>query len=257
MYDDNDTDNASWCPDDAPGATVHVCPECRDLMYDVLAAHRRVLDQPEPAQPPAWVDAMRWLDAHCGGREAVLRLDTLPLSGPLPAVPDGEPEVLERFGAIAELLDTAATRFFDGPEGEVRLALRRALALATRRRGSLLTSERAVRAALGVVWAVGKANGLLHPIGVVTERTMREFLGSDASASPVGRKVQTAIRGAYSWADGDRPTWRWPAVADGLVPLGQPGLLTAHTRSLLLEVRERALQEAAVNPWPLPGEGAA
>ncbi|UDY23813.1 hypothetical protein [Nocardioides sp. Kera G14] len=239
-----------------PAGTVHLCPECRDLMYDVLSAQRRVLDTPARIDPPDWVAAMNWLDAHCGGRQAVLTLTAAPLSGPLPGLPGGlEQAELERYLAVAELLDAAAERFFGGSGGEVHLALRRALVLLAERRSAVLTAERAVRTALGVVWTVAKANGLLHPTTALTEKTVREFLGSDAAASPVGQKIRTALRSAYSWADGDRPTWRWPSMerpADALTPLGQPGLLTAHTRSRLLEVRERALQAAGTEPWPLP-----
>ncbi|MFT4262631.1 MAG: hypothetical protein QM572_04565, partial [Nocardioides sp.] len=205
--------------------TVHLCPECRDLMYDVLAAQRRVLDAPACAEPPAWVGAMEWLDAHCGSRQAVLTLTREPLTGPLPEPPiDLDAAGGARFRAIAELLDAVSERFYDGPGGEVRLALRRALLLGFERRPGVFAGERPARAALGVVWAVAKANGLLHPTTALTERTVREFLGSDAAAAPVGRKVQTALRSVYSWSGSDRPGWRWPAAggpADSLAPLGQ------------------------------------
>jgi hypothetical protein len=176
----------------------------------------------------------------------------------MPTVPDDlSPEEIERYVEVAAVLDAASDRFFAGRDGEIALALRRALLLVAVRRPGLLTSERPVRCALGVIWVIAKANGLLHPTTSLTERTVREFPGSDASANPVGTKVRTAIRSVYSWTDGDQPTWRWPSVpADGRTPLGQPGLLTGQTRALLSAVRERAMQAMATEPWP-PSEAAA
>lgn len=138
-------------------------------------------------------------------------------------------------------------QFFDAEAG---VALRRALLLAFERRpGVVMSAKTPSLLALGVVWAVGHANGLLRPLGVVTETELRRYLTLTASGSSIGTKVRDALAGPYRWEPVARP-WAYAGRrARDLEPLGHVDLLVSGTRRQLLEVRDRALAaRAAANP---------
>ena len=239
MYDDSL--DSPWEARPVAGTYLHLCPECRDLMAAVVAGPRSfTVAAPEP---PDWERALSWLDAQCGGREAVLVLGDRPLDGAAPTPPDGlAPAQIELFNAVSQLLVTAGERFFTP---EFALACQRALVLVFVQRPGVAWGQRPGSVAHGVVWAVARANGLLYPTGIVSDRSLREFFDSRQSGSATGRKVQVAARSLFSWSEPRNDDWRWPIERAPLDPLGHPGLLVAAVRTRLIEVRERALQEAA------------
>ena len=243
MYDDNPGDY----PGDDRDRTVHLCPDCRDLMGSVVALARRL---PEPAPEPDWSRALRWLDALCGGREAVLALDAVPLAGEieptaglaaeLPA--EERADRLQRLESCLTLLDATARRFF---EEEAGVAFARALLRVHEREPGVVTGARsATLLALGVVWAVGHANGLLYPRGVVTEKELKGYLNVNQSGSTVGYQVRDALVGPYTWQS-ERQPWgyRMPSSSRELEPLGHADLLVSATRRQLIAVRDRALAD--------------
>lgn len=217
---------------------LHLCRECRDLMSAAVRAGERLAARPPE---PDWARALRWLDRHCGGRDAVLALDDAPLAGS-PALPDDLEDLpRQRLGSLIAVLDGVACEFFDEEAG---IALSRAvLRVFERAPGIVLGTQRSAQVALGVVWAVGHANGLLHPIGAVTERPLKDRLGATQSGSTLGRRVQSALTGPYRWSDVSRPLRYGGYSARDLEPLGHPDLLVSPTRRRLIEVRDRALAD--------------
>src|SRR4051794_30778698 len=178
---------SSWYGDGRPepDQLVHLCPECRELMGAVVSLSRRLTALPPE---PDWAQALRWLDSVCGGREAVLAIDARPLADDGRGIPDGVPtEHRQRLESGLALLDAPARRFFDDEAG---IALRRGLLRLYERAPGVVTGARsASQLALGVLWAVGHANGLLHPRGTVTEKELKPYLNATQSASTVGHKV--------------------------------------------------------------------
>ncbi|WP_300680797.1 hypothetical protein [Nocardioides sp.] len=242
MYDD--TTDSSLCGVTTRDPFLHFCPQCRDLMAQVLDGPR--VTEVAPPQPPDWERALGWLDAQCGGREAVLALHDRPWDGPAPGAPAGlPPQQRELFAATAAALLTAGERLFTP---EFTLACLRALVLVFAQRPGLTVDQRPGGLAHGVAWAVGRANGLLYPSGIVTDRTLRECFDSRQAGSSTGRKVQVAVRSLFSWSEPRADDWRWPVDRAPLEPLGSPALLVAGVRCRLIEVRERALHEAALAP---------
>jgi hypothetical protein len=240
MYDDSTNPPLDRRP--VTGSYLHLCPECRDLMAAVVEGPRSFTVA--PPEPPDWERALRWLDAQCGGREAVLTLGERPLEGAPPAAPPGSsPEQVELVGEVGERLDAVGARFFTP---EFALACRRALTLVLLQRPGLAVGQRPAVLAHGVTWAVGRANGALYPTGVVSDRSLRELFDSGQAGSGMGRKVQVAVRSLFDWSEPRVDDWRWPVDRAPLDPLGHPSLLVSGVRRRLIEVRERALREAAL-----------
>ena len=203
-------------------------------------------DPPPPRRPPepALHERVRgWLVDVCGSPAAVDglttdRLGPCDLDGPSPA---GGPECRERVHAVAELLDDLADRFF---EPEVADAFRRALAALWREDPLTITRPASTTAlAGGVAWAVGKANGLYSPVGVVRVRTIQDTLGMSSGPSSLGRPVAAALRGFRGrlLVDG----WRRPVEVPDLLPLGRTDLLVGPVRERLVRIRDRAAAAAA------------
>jgi hypothetical protein len=241
MYDDDYYPAAvsSWYGDrqPSPDEVIHLCPECRDLMADVV---RHARDLPAPRPEPDWSRAMRWLDSVCGGREAVLALDAAPLRDDGRTIPAGVPEAhRQRLDSCLTLLDGAARRFFDQEAG---VALERGLLRLYDRAPGVVTGARSASLlTLGVLWAVGHANGLLHPRGPVTEKELKPYLNATQSGSTIGTKVRDALAGPFEWRSVARPRTYGSGQARDLEPLGHPDLLVSAVRRQLVEVRERAL----------------
>ena len=229
---------SSWYADQrpAPGELVHLCPECRDLMSEVV---RHARELPTPVPEPDWSRALRWLDAVCGGREAVMAFGTAPLSAAGLDLPEGLPaDHRQRLESCLTLLDATARRFFDPEAG---IALRRGLLrLHERAPGVVVGTRSASLLTLGVVWAVGHANGLLFPRGVVTEKELKPYLNASQSGSTIGARVRDALVGPFAWTRSERP-WTYGGQGRDLEPLGHLDLLVSAVRRQLLEVRERAL----------------
>ncbi|SFC17773.1 hypothetical protein SAMN04487968_104152 [Nocardioides terrae] len=248
MYDDyDDYDDyggreaagaSSWYGDRRPDReeVVHLCPECRDLMGAVVGYARSL---PEPRREPDWSRALRWLDSVCGGRDAVLGLDTVPLADDGLELPDGlPPGHRQRLESCLVLLDATARQFFDEETG---IALRRGLVRLHERAPGVVTGTRSASLlTLGVVWAVGHANGQLFPRGVVTEKELKPYLNATQGGSTIGAKVRDALAGPFGWSPVDRP-WSYGGQSRDLLPLGHADLLVSSVRRQLLGVRERAL----------------
>lgn len=242
MNDDYDyyaTAVSSWYDDRQPSSeeVIHLCPECRDLLGDVVRYARNL---PTPRPEPDWSRAMCWLDSVCGGRRAVLALDTAPLCDDGRTIPDGAPaEHRQRLDSCLTLLDATTRRFFDEEAG---VALRRGLLRLYERQPGVVTGARsASQLTLGVLWAVGRANGLLYPRGTVTEKELKPYLNASQSGSTVGSKVRDALRGLFDWTPVDRPWTYGDYQPRDLDALGHADLLVSDLRRQLVEVRERAL----------------
>lgn len=247
MYDDPTYPGPYDYPyDEAPllDETVHLCPECRDLMSRVV---RVVEAMPRPEPEPDWSCALRWLDGICGGRPSVLALDAAPLTdltGPTSSGQEPTDVEAERLEATAATLDTLAADLFSP---EARVAFRRGLRRAHERQPGLVMAARSVEVlAHGVVWTVGHANGLLWPIGSVKEKDLRLALGTTQAGSTFGARVERALAGPYDWDSTPRP-WRYGGSGGSrdLKALGHADLLVSGLRQQLVEVRDRALSAAA------------
>lgn len=196
---------------------------------------------PPPPPPPVHVQVLDWLAEVCGGPEAVATLDTAPLTRPAPLPPDVPDRSSEELlTAVGELLDGVAEVWFDE---ETSAAFRRALhgvwtedPLVARRSGSP-----AILAG-GICWAVGKANGLFHPLGTRRVGRVQEHFGLPSGLSGKGNEVALALRGFRG-----RSLERWgrPYGVPDLLVTGRTDLLLAATREQLIRVRDRATAAAA------------
>lgn len=249
-YDGYAPDPSSWYGEQRPdrAAVAHLCPECRDLMSEVVRSARSLA---EPPREPDWSRALRWLDAVCGGRDAVLAFDTAPLVDDGPGLAEGlPPEHRQRLESCLVLLDATARQFFDDETG---IALRRGLLRLYERAPGVVTGARSASLlTLGVVWAVGHANGALFPRGVVTEKQLKPYLNATQGGAAIGGRVRDALAGPFGWGPVERP-WAYGGQPRDLQPLGQVDLLVSSVRRQLLGVRERALaaqvrEEAASGP---------
>jgi hypothetical protein len=233
---------SSWYadPQPRPEEMVHLCPECRDLMSAVVSAARAL---PPPPPEPDWSRALHWLDSVCGGRDAVLAFDTAPLVDDGGDLPEGlPPGHRQRLESCLVLLDATARQFFDEEAG---IALRRGLLRLYERAPGVVTGARSASLlTLGLVWAVGHANGLLFPRGVVTEKELKPYLNANQGGSTIGSKVREALAGPFTWRTADRP-WGYGGQPRDLQPLGHVDLLVSSVRRQLLGVRERALAAQA------------
>jgi hypothetical protein len=184
-----------------------------------------------------------WLVDVCGSAGAVdgltaARLETCDLDEPSPA---GGPECRERVHEVADLLGDLADRFF---EPEVADAFRWGLVALWREDPPMITRP-ASSAALagGIAWAVGRANGLYSPGGVVRVGIIQRTLGLSSGPSTLGRPVAAALRGfrGRPLADG----WGRPAELPDLLPLGRTDVLVGAVRAQLARIRDRAAAAAA------------
>jgi hypothetical protein len=192
---------------------------------------------PEP-QVPTHERALRWLDDLCGGRDAVLALDTHPLADDgrdLPEAPTRQGQ--SRLAAVAELLDAVAQRWFDV---ETSHALRAALLTVWEREPEVvLDAATAAHVAGGICWAVGKANALFRPQGELTMGGVKQALALHATISTYGKVVQRALVG---YRDPSSQGWWRPDDVPDLLALGHPDLLLGSVRRRLVRVRGRALE---------------
>lgn len=191
----------------------------------------------EPPKPPYDV-MLGWLETLAGGRAALDALDTTPLTAEgldLP-VEDLDLRARHRLEASAALLEAAGERCFDE---ETCVALRRGLLLVWVAEPAVILGGRsAAHTAGGICWAVGKANGLYGPAGVVTQARVQEALALTTPISGPGPAVQRALQGFL-------PHQLRPVTGPDLLPLGHPELLTSSTRRLLVRLRDRAREAKA------------
>lgn len=196
---------------------------------------------PRPPDPPTHEKVRSWLAEICGSPAAVAALDTEPLDEPvldLSRLPDRPAE--ERVAAAAVLLDDLAERQFDAETGR---AFRTALAvLAVEDPESVTRPTSPAHLAGGVCWAVGKANGLFHPVGRRRLGVVQDALGLAGGLSSQGNPVGLALRG-FRGRGVDR--WARPAGVPDLLAVGRTDVLVAATRERLVRLRERADAAAA------------
>lgn len=203
------------------------------------------LDQerrPRPAPPPvpAHVRVMQWLDGLVGGREALLALDdrSVPDVGP-PPIEDAEARAA--YDAVAEQLDRVATTYFDE---EVRLVLAAALRAVWEAGPALVTGRPANQVAGGLLWVVGRANQLFA--GGLTQTSMQRELWLKPTLSQCGQRLGHVLRGVDLY---DAPR---PHQCPDLKSFGNPDLLTAATRRLVMRWRDQALAASRSGVLP-PG----
>lgn len=197
----------------------------------------RPVAPPAPPPPPRHERAQQWLADVCGGRAAVAALTAAPLTDDAIDLPTEYDERAgrERMESTAELLDAVAERCFDT---ESSFAFRHALLALWAEEPEVVTRPAsASNLAGGICWAVGKANGLFHPVGSLRVGRVQEALALRSPASAYGTAVAGALRGFRGL--GTDPWGRPPGVPD-LLPLGRPDLLLGVTRERLVRVRERA-----------------
>lgn len=197
---------------------------------------------PPPPIPPLHARVLDWLADVCGSPAVVAALD----ADPLPALPDGTPRELpdrtteEQLSTTADLTDLVADRWFDE---ETSYAFRTALRILWD--DDPLTVQRSQSPAVlagGLCWAVGKANGLFHPVGTRRVGTLQETLALTGGASGKGNEIAAALRG-FRGHRLDR--WGRPSGVPDLLALGRPELLVSATRAQLIRLRERAEVAAA------------
>ncbi|GAA4702058.1 hypothetical protein GCM10023349_19040 [Nocardioides conyzicola] len=199
---------------------------------------------PPPAPPPAPVHEQvhTWLTVVCGGRDAVDALTARPLDDGAIDLPVEYPQPADRqrMEATAELLDSVAARFFDP---EMSYAFRHALlSLWADDPEAVTRATTAAHLAAGVCWAVGKANGVFHPVGTHRVGTIQDAFALRSPASAYGNVVAGTLRGFLPRAD----RWARPPGVPDLEPLGRPDLLLGATRARLVRIRDRARAAGAV-----------
>lgn len=196
-----------------------------------------VCHHPEP-RPPAHVQVIGWLCGLVGGP---VELDALIEERPVgETLVLGDPEDATAFGAVGAHLDRVGGLFFDA---EVTAVLQRALALLwTGDPGLVRGPTPANEVAAGVVWVVGRANGLFG--GGLTQTTIQRELWVKQPLATSGQRVSRVLRGIDLFA-GTRP----PQAPD-LRGFANAALLTPATRRTLIRWRDqaRAAEPALVLP---------
>ncbi|GAB6986047.1 hypothetical protein [Nocardioides pyridinolyticus] len=196
---------------------------------------------PAPPPPPPHERAATWLAAVCGGREAVESLDGDPLTDDAIDLPV-EYELTswrQRMESTAEILDSVAGRLFDA---ETSFAFRHALlALWADDTENVTRPVSPAHLAGGICWAVGRANGLFHPVGPRRVGATQVAFGLRTPLSGPGNAVAAALRGFRPQAD----PWGRPTGAPDLLALGRPDLLLGATRERLLRLRTRVREAEA------------
>lgn len=182
---------------------------------------------------PRHVQALHWLDAVAGGREALLAMTASPVALPrlrdhLDPIAD-EPWLVadELLGDLREALLTA----------DLAAPLRECLLLVRDRLPELAERMTPARVAAGVAWVVGKANAAIGPEGPLTQVRIADHLGT-TSLNACGNQVLGHVR-RIGW----HATRPWESNAPGLLAVGRVELLSASVRRDLVELRDRSLAE--------------
>jgi len=210
------------------------CDDCRrpdhDPLYErVLNVIERLEQELERPRVKEYDRALTWLAAICGGPEAVLRLDAVPLHGPVPLPAD------ERVEQVAELLHQLARELFDD---ETAVAFRHGLARLWEIDPGLVRSPvSASYVASGLAWAIGQANGVVGPEHRVTASRLKYQLDTPGSPATYVRPIRRALGGLWEWQVDAAPMTSVPPLS----ALGDLRLLTARTRAQLVRVRDHAL----------------
>jgi len=205
---------------------------------DVARGHdeeRRPQVVPSPPSLPPHVQALAWLDAVAGTREALLAMTAAPVA--LPRLGDHfDPVVDEAWLVGDELLTDLRESLLPA---DLAAPLRECLLLVRGRLPELAERMTPVRLAAGVAWVVGKANAAIGPEGPVTQRLIADHLGT-TSLNASGHQVVGHVR-RLGWTSA-RP---WACGAPALLAVGRAELLAASVRCDLVELRDRSLAEEA------------
>lgn len=192
-----------------------------------------------PPDPPRHEQVLRWLDGMVGGREALLALTEEPGEpAPAPDLPDVESAAAVT--TVQELLDRVAGAFLDA---EARRVLDGALARLWRTAPQAVTGAQSPSAvAGGLIWIVGKANGLFD--GGLTQQLVRRELWLKQALHVPGQALSRHLRGI------DFHGQPRPRGCPDLASFASPELLTVETRRTLIQWRDLALaqERAAVLP---------
>lgn len=243
-----------WSTDPVPERVTHLVfvdgrlvdswrePATGTEWESVAIRHDHEARPPEPPPKPTHVRVQEWLVDVCGSGAAVDSLTVVPLDDDAIDLPTeyAERPWRDRMEATAELLDSVAEHWFDA---ESSYAFRQALlALWTEDPDIVLRAATAAHLAGGICWAVGKANGLLSPVGSLRVGRVQEALALRSPASSYGGAVRDSLRGFRG-----RPLERWerPSGVPDLLALGRTDVLLGSTRERLARIRDRARAAAA------------
>ncbi|MGZ5400508.1 MAG: hypothetical protein ACXWDM_10890 [Nocardioides sp.] len=200
-----------------------------------------------PPEPPRHEQVLRWLDGVVGGRAALLALTAEAGDQvPAPYLPDTESEVA--YVAVREALAPVADEFLDA---EARRVLDRSLALLWEAAPHAVTGARSAKTvAGGLLWIVGKANGLFD--GGFTQQLVRRELWLKQGLNVPGQALARHLRGL------DFHGARRPHGCPDLASFARPELLTVETRRTLVQWRDLALalEPATVLPPEVASPGA-
>ncbi|MFT4084030.1 MAG: hypothetical protein QM638_15750 [Nocardioides sp.] len=210
-----------------------------DRAVSVIERLEHQLHQPAPQD---YQRALDWLEAVCGGPEAVAALDDSPLREPTDPMPTGaSPSERERLTAVAAILGHIAAEFFDPETG---VALRNGLRRLWAAEPLVVCGGRsATQVAAGLSWAVGDANGLVGR-GLVTATRLKQFLALPQTPGVYAQPVVQALQGFWPWHHAPMP-WALHRLSGVSRPsevttLGHPDLLLGRVRARLIRVREHA-----------------
>jgi len=187
-----------------------------------------------PPAPPRHEQVLRWLDGVVGGRATLLALTDGPGEPTAtPVFPDAEAEAA--YAAVQEQLDRVTGTFLDP---EAHRVLGRALALLWHAAPHAVTGARSPSVvAGGLIWVVGKANGLFA--GGLTQQLVRRELWLKQGLNVPGQALARSLRGI------DFHSEPRPRGCPDLTTFARPELLTPSTRRALVEWRDLALGEEA------------
>lgn len=209
------------------------CEPVHGSAYACLALEADATGRREatPPLPPEHERVLAWLDLLVGGRRALLDLDVAPLEDAPSAVAADHPA----FDAAADLLERVPRDVFG--DDEVAAAAQHVLDRLWAAEPEQITTRRTVpQVAGGILWVVGRANGLFGPAPAVRQKDVQRALWLSQSLSTPGRVVERCLR-RLDLEPCARP-WGMPALES----IGDPGVLTSATRRDVVAWRDRALE---------------
>lgn len=183
-----------------------------------------------PPAPPRHEQVLRWLDGLVGGRAALLALSGAPTEpAATPTFPDDGSAAA--YAAVRGAVDRVTGTYLDADAGRV---LERALVLLWRTAPHALTgASSASTVAGGLIWVVGKANGLFD--GGFTQQLVRRELWLKQGLNVPGQALARHLRGIDFHGE---PR---PRGCPDLGSFARPELLTTATRRQLIHWRDLAL----------------
>lgn len=192
-----------------------------------------------PPAPPRQEQVLRWLDGLVGGRAALLALTDDPSEpATTPVFPDDASAAA--YAAVGEALDRVAGGLLDAG---ARRMLDRALVLLWETAPHAITGARSPSSvAGGLIWIVGKANGLFD--GGFTQQLVRRELWLKQALNVPGQALAKQLRGI------DFHSEPRPRGCPDLASFARSDLLTVETRRQLVAWRDLALALEAAEDLP-------